>query len=108
VGALSGCSDPQTARAVANRQNNMRRTWGLYEAREADTPRRLRTTLAVAEEAERLHAYHRMVTAERLNQWCARDLERWRTNQPEYRRRIEHELEGDGPNAAWSAHKMFD
>ena len=61
VGALagvviSGCNDPQAAQATATRMQKVRQTAALYADREADSPRRLKSTIEVARKIERHHA----------------------------------------------------
>ena len=102
-----GCNDPEAARATAVRQEKVRRTFGLFAARETDSPRRMDTTLGFARQLEQRHAERCIQNGRRLREWAQHDIERWEANQPVYRERTAEELAGDTAGILWAFRTMF-
>ena len=105
--ATGGCHDPAAQQATAERQAHIREVWGGFTAREADGPRRARQTLDLADRNEQRHAELFRYNVRRWQQWWRDDVHRWESGQPEYRRRIEAEFEGDEAAMQAAFRRMF-
>ena len=110
VGALasSGCSNPESIRAAAVRQQRIASHLHRFAEHEADGEGRLQRMGERIAAAERWHAEHRRVTRQRLAARWQFEVQRWHDGQPEYQRRIEGEWAGNWANADRAAHYMFD
>ncbi len=104
----AGCSDSRSRAAAAVRRQRIQRHWDRFCAYENAGPSRLRQTFDLIEDQERLHAEHRRISSRRLADRWRYEVDRWQDGQPEYRGRIERELQGDRAQAEWAAHHMFD
>ena len=105
--STGGCSDPAAAKATAIRMQRLREAVALYPDREADSPRRLESTIEVARKIEKHHAERTVQNRERLRRWVERDIERWKANQPVYREDIARRFKGDPSVIPWTAIAMF-
>jgi hypothetical protein len=85
----------------------LRRAVALYPDREADSPRRLKSTVEVARKIEKHHAERTVQNRDRLRRWVERDIERWKDNQPVYREDIARRFRGDPSAIPWTAIAMF-
>ena len=85
----------------------LRRAVALYPDREADSPRRLKSTVDVARKIEKHHAERTAQNRERLRHWVGRDVERWKANQPVYREDLARRFKGYPSAITWTAIAMF-
>jgi hypothetical protein len=102
-----GCSDPAAAKATAMRVQRLRQTAALYPDREADSPRRLKSTIDVARRIEKHHAERTVQNRECVRRWFERDVRRWTANQPVYRQDIARRFKGKPSAIPRAAIAMF-
>ena len=107
VVSAGGCHDPAATEATAVRQERIRGHLDRFAAHEADGSRRVRESVARAEAAERGHVEKLRHNSRRWAEWWRHDLHRWQSGQPDYRRRIEAELEGDQAAMEAAFRNMF-
>lgn len=106
-GACGGCHDPAATKATAVRQERMRYQFDRFAEREADGWRRVRESVDLAQKLERRHAELRRRSSRRWAKWWRHDLDRWEDGQPDYRRRIDAEFEGDQTAIEAAFRRMF-
>ena len=107
VVAAGGCHDPAATEATAVRQERIRGYLDLLAAHEADGSRRVRESLTQVEAFEQQRIKKLRHSGRRWAEWWRQDLHRWQSGQPDYRRRIEAELEGDQAAMEAAFRNMF-
>jgi hypothetical protein len=92
---LAGCNDPAHKRAVAMREDNLRRTTDILIENEEKRPELLAGTVHMLE--QRCQEDVQKTTKdnpEKVSKFFADDCKHWHDQQPEYRKEIDRQLRG--------------
>ena len=92
---LGGCNDPAHEKAVAYREDNLRRTADLLKKNEEQRPEILAGTVQMLERRYKEDVQKATVdNPQKVSKWFADEGKNWEEKQPEIRKEIDHQLRG--------------